>query len=132
MADVIGGLGAAKIAGGTPLRQTGFASCFDCSDQDALNAAVEMTGDTDYSILPRAAMAFAPGTTVLPHALGRNKPWRKSYLRESLRGNAPTAADKAFWENVDAPLSSMSASQVRRKKIALSMASAIGRCYRRI
>jgi hypothetical protein len=131
MADVTGGPGAVKIEGGEPLRRTGFASCFDCSDQDALNAAMEMTEGTDYSILPQAAMAFAPGAAVLPHALGRGKPWRRRYLRDSLRGVAPTTADKAFWNNVDAPLSSMSAARVRSSRLGLRLASAIGRFYQR-
>jgi hypothetical protein len=96
-----------------------------------LNAAMEMTEGTDYSILPQAAMAFAPGAAVLPHALGRGKPWRRRYLRDSLRGVAPTTADKAFWNNVDAPLSSMSAARVRSSRLGLRLASAIGRFYQR-
>jgi hypothetical protein len=131
MAEVIGGLDAAKIEGGRQLRQTGFGSCFDCSDQDALNAALEMSPPVQGSILPRSAMAFEHGAALLPHALGARKPWRRRYVAESLQGLPPTAADKAFWENVNGPLHSMSHSHVRASRLALAFASALGRVYRR-
>jgi hypothetical protein len=131
MSELIGGLGAAKIEGGAGFRQAGFASCFDSSDQDALNAAVEMTGGTEYTVLPRAAMAFEPGAAVLPHALGPRKPWRRKYLREALKALHPTAADKAYWHYADAPLQPMPASRMRATRYALRVASALGRFYRR-
>jgi hypothetical protein len=131
MSELIGGLGTAKIEGGAGFRQLGFASCFDSSDQDALNAAVEMTGGVDYAMLPGAAMGFVPGAAVLPHALGPRKPWRKKFLREALRALPPTTADKAYWACVDAPLRPMGALRVRLARSALLLASALGRLYRR-
>ena len=131
MAELTGGLATAKVEGGARFRQSGFASCFDCSDQDALNAAMEMTGGVSYSILSKAAMAFAPGWHVLPHALGANKPWRKKFRREALRASPPIAADKAFWAYIDAPLRSMSATRFQAKKLALHLATLLGRVYRR-
>lgn len=131
MSELIGGLATAKIEGGAGFRQVGFASCFDSSDQDALNAAVEMTGGMSYSVLPRAAMGFTPGAAVLPHALGAKKPWRKKFLREALGGFPPIAADKAYWQYADAPLQSMSPSRLRAARAALLLASALGRFYQR-
>lgn len=131
MAATIGDLRTAKIEGGRQFQQSGFASCFDCSDQDALNATVEMTGELTYSILPRAAMGFAIGATVMPHALGPRKPWRRQYLREALTACPPTVADLAFWENVAGPLRSMSDRRVKATRFTLGVASAMGRLYRR-
>jgi hypothetical protein len=131
MAQIIGGLGASQLEGGGELRQAGMARCFDRSDQDALNAAIEATGGLSYSILPRAAMGFCPGVAVVPHALGTRKPWRRSYLLEALSGFAPTTADKAFWRNVDGPLFSMSRAAIWRARSALSVASGAARIYRR-
>jgi hypothetical protein len=131
MAEVIGGLGTAKIEGGGQFRESGFASCFDCSDQDALNAAMEMNASLTYSILPRAAMTFTPGAAVMPHALGPRKPWRRRYLREALGAVPPTAADKAFWAQANGPLRSMDAARIRRTRRSLALASAIGRFWRR-
>lgn len=131
MSELIGGLGTAKIEGGAGFRQVGFASCFDSSDQDALNATVEMTSDVQYAVLPKAAMAFAPGAAVLLHALGPRKPWRRKFLREALQALRPITADKAYWTYIDAPLRPMSALRVRTNRLALAGASAIARFYRR-
>jgi hypothetical protein len=131
MAEVIGGLGASQLEGGAQLRQLGFARCFDRSDQDVLNAAIGMTPTLHYSILPQSAMAFVAGPTVLPHAVGPRKPWRRRYLRESLRGWAPGTADKSYWSFVDGPVQSLGSAMIRRQRAALLLASAIGRCYRR-
>jgi hypothetical protein len=131
MSELIGGLGTAKIEGGAGFRQLGFANCFDSSDQDALNAAVEMTGGLEYSVLPGAAMGFVSGAAVLPHALGARKPWRKKFLREAVQALPPTAADKAYWGCIDAPIRPMGGSRMRVARLALLVASAVGRFYRR-
>ena len=131
MAQLTGGLASAKTEGGAPFRQSGFASCFDCTDQDALNATVEMTAGVNYSFLPKAAMAFTSGAYVLPHALGPKKPWRKNFLREALGASPPIAADKAYWNYIDAPLRPMSASQLALRKSELHVATLVGRFYRR-
>jgi hypothetical protein len=131
MARIIGGLDTAKIEGGADFRAKGFASCFDCSDQDTLNAAIEMTDDVRYSVLPQAAMGFAPGAPVLPHALGPRKPWRRAYLLDALSGVAPRAADKAFWSVADGPVRSMSAGSIMRARTTLTLAALIARFYRR-
>lgn len=131
MGELTGGLATASVEGGAPFRQAGFASCFDGSDQDALNAAVEMTGGVSYSILPKAAMAFAPGWHVLPHALGPRKPWRKQFLREAFRASPPIAADKAYWAYIDGPLRPMGVTRFWVRRLALHLATLLGRFYRR-
>jgi len=131
MAGIIGGLGASLLEGGDHIQHLGFGRCFDRSDQDVLNAAIGMTRGVNYSILPQTAMAFCPGATVLPHAIGPAKPWRRRYLRDTLRGRPPGAPDKAFWSSADGPLSSVSAAQIRRQRASIRLASAIGRWYQR-
>jgi hypothetical protein len=131
MADEIGGLGAAQIEGGAKAASLGFAQCFDRSDQDALNATIGMTRGMNCSILPQAAMGFVPGASVMPHAIGPAKPWRRQYLREALAGRAPVLADKVFWNNLQGPLHPMTRRRVRGKRAAVKLASALGRWYRR-
>lgn len=132
MADAIGGLDQTKLGGGTSSRMRDPHFCFNASDQDALNAAIEAAPlGTDFSILGAEAMGFRPGRTVLPHALGAPKPWRKHYLRESLAGRPPTAADKAFWQHATGPLTPFSPGLVSRRRRALRLAAFIGRFYRR-
>lgn len=132
MAGAIGGLEQSKLNGGTSelMRDPHF--CFNASDQDALNAAVEASpADTVFSILGRSAMAFEPGAALLPHALGTPKPWRKAYLREAFSGRPPTPADKAFWAFADGPLKPFPAGFVRKKRRDLRLAAFLGRFYRR-
>jgi hypothetical protein len=129
--DTVGGATAAKVEGGGVFVDKGFASCFDCSDQDALNAAIEACPDRRYSILPRSAMGFESGALVLPHAIGGLKPWRRRYLRDALLGRIPGPADKAYWRYADAPIRSMSGPRRRLRAGAQRIASAVGRVYRR-
>ncbi len=132
MADAIGGLDQTKLGGGTSNRMRDPHFCFNASDQDALNAAIEAApAGLRFSILGAEAMGFRPGRTVLPHALGTPKPWRKHYIRESLAGRPPTAADKAFWLHAAGPIAPFPPSLVARRRRALRLAAFLGRFYRR-
>lgn len=131
MAEAIGGLGVAKLDNGQSFAQKGFAGCFDCSDQDVLNAAIALTASVSCSILPKSAMGFARGDHVLPHALGPRKPWRRRYVREALAAWAPTAADKAFWNSIEGPLNAMPAALLASRRRQLKIATLIARFYRR-
>jgi len=131
MAEAIGGLSVAKLTNGQSFSKKGFANCFDCSDQDVLNAAITMTSSVDCSVLPKSAMGFSRGDHVLPHALGPRKPWRRRYVREALAAWAPTAADKAFWKSIEGPLNAMPDAMIARRRRQLSLATLIARFYRR-
>lgn len=95
MGQILGGRDVAKVEGGSAMASKGFANCFDCTDQDALNAAREaFAGPT--SILGQEAMGFKSGKAILPHALGAPKPWRRFYLRDALAGRPPRLVDKLY------------------------------------
>ncbi len=128
MGELIGGLEASQLEGGRKPEQLGFANCFDRSDQDALNAAIEAT-DIPVSILPQSAMGFTHGTLVLPHAIGARKPWRRKYFAEALRGIRPTTADRLFWQSALGPLQSMSTATIGRARWTLALARGVGRFY---
>lgn len=131
MATVIGGLGVAKVGKGSEFATKGFAHCFDCSDQDALNAALQMTPDVAFSVLPRSAMGFEHGELVLPHALGPEKPWRRRYLANALRAVSPHAADRAFWAYADGPVRHVSKGRLFWARATLGAAGAVARLYSR-
>jgi hypothetical protein len=131
MAELTGGLGAAKVGNAQAFAARGFANCFDCSDQDALNATLEACHTVPFSILPRSAMAFESGEWLLPHAIGRDKPWRKNFLAEAAGGRPPTGADKVFWSSVNGPLRSMGSARRLRARLSLKIASVVSRFYRR-
>ncbi len=132
VADATGGNTTAKVGGGTAPVSKGFASCFDCSDQDALNAAMEVHFDRTYSVLPRSAMGFEAGTLILPHAIGASKPWSRRYLLEALAARPPRAVDKAYWAQVRGPaVQAVSGTEALLTRAGLKVASAIGRAWRR-
>jgi hypothetical protein len=130
MAEQIGGLGTAKVEGGHKFQRAGFANCFDSSDQDSLNASLEAY-DGAITILGQEAMGLKPGHAVLPHALGSRKPWKCSYLAEAFRGRPPRLVDKVYWANALSPISIATPTAVKRKRIAILLAAALGRIYRR-
>ncbi len=125
MAAEIGSLSLA-LTSNASYRSTGFADCFDRTDQDALNAAVEATSQS-VSVIGQEAMAFKAGSALLPHAIGGPKPWQAKYLRCALAGVPPGAAHKAYWAHVDGPISPYTERALSQKRLALKLASAIGR-----
>jgi len=125
MAAEIGSLSLALTANAA-YRSTGFADCFDRTDQDALNAAVEATAQP-VSVIGQEAMAFKAGSALLPHAIGGPKPWQANYLRAALAGVPPSSAHKAYWAHVDGPISPYTERALSQKHLALKLASAIGR-----
>ena len=129
--EEIGGNDQAGITGGKALRDAGFASCFDKTDQDALNAAIDACGPLPISFLNKQAMGFVSGEARLPHALGAEKPWRRKYVIEALRGKPPRIADKVFWNFAEGPILTFTPGRISRTRAALALGGAIGRFMRR-
>lgn len=130
LAEEIGSLATAKVGAGQAFKSTGFAGCFDCSDQDALNVAIEAT-ELAVSVIGQEAMAFKPGAALLPHAVGSGKPWQRAYLSSALRGAGPRLADRAFWANASAPIAAYGRLSTALKRLDIAAGAAIGRFMRR-
>jgi hypothetical protein len=129
MAEEIGSLSLA-LTDNARYKSTGFADCFDRTDQDGLNVAIEAC-ELPVSIIGQEAMALKPGPWLLPHALGAAKPWQRNYLRHALGGEPPRPADKAFWRFARGPISTLPASTLLLKPVEMALAALLGRCYRR-
>ncbi|MEI8235403.1 MAG: hypothetical protein WCH57_12070 [Verrucomicrobiota bacterium] len=131
--EALGGAEYVGIGGGSPIAgRTGFADCFDKTDQDVLNAALEAAEGVSASFVKQQAMGFVAGEAWLPHALGPSKPWHKAYLRDALRGLPPRAADKAYWHWAQAgPVRVFSPARLRLRRLHLALAAALGRVIRR-
>ena len=128
----LGGTNVASVPGGRKnSRGMGRADCFIHPDQSALNAAIESPANITASILNKQAMAFAPGTNILPHGYGTTKPWRRNYLREALAGRPPGETDRAFWFHIDAPLRPLSRPAVLAGRLTRHVAAMISRFYRK-
>ena len=103
---------------------------FHKPDQDALNAAA-MYAARAVSIAGKDAMDFIHGGFLMSHALGNPKPWRKAFIRETLRGYPPAQADHNFWQHTEQPINIFTEGERRRKKLELAIASGLGRFYAR-
>jgi hypothetical protein len=132
MWTIIGGAEFAGIPGGQAIGDRGgFFDCFEKTDQDALNAAIEAAPEISVSFLGRHAMGFESGKAFLPHSVGALKPWRNRLIANALRGYGCPLADRHFWRFVESPIRLYSTGLVRWRRIQLLIAGAVGRFYRR-
>lgn len=99
-------------------------------DQDFLNVAT-MVSDIPLSTVGPAEMDFFPGGTLLSHAMGRPKPWKRNYFERVLQGIPPNESDKRFWRAASGPIEAFKPGFLRFKRLELAIASAVGRIYRR-
>lgn len=100
------------------------------ADQDALNITT-MCCDVPISEVSPDGMDLLPGGFVMSHALGAPKPWKKRFIRSALQGLAPTQADKGFWHYSTGPVRLYSKALLSIQRLKISIASFIGRFYRR-
>ncbi|MEI6561009.1 MAG: hypothetical protein WCO68_02875 [Verrucomicrobiota bacterium] len=121
------GLGGAKSL----TARSDFPACFDKTDQDVLNATIEAVGEIPVSFENKQAMGLEAGKAVLPHALGPDKPWKKNYVSDALRGLPPRMVDKAYWLHAEGPVRIFTPQQLRAKRLALKIAALFGRFIRR-
>lgn len=110
-----------------PLRK-GF-QIFDKSDQDALNATLEVFEEV-ISYIGAEAMAFKSGHILMYHSLGSPKPWKSKLVLRALNGKPPSVRDTSYWEIKHTPILAHSKSQIQRKKLSIYFAKLIGRFYR--
>lgn len=99
-------------------------------DQDMLNAAL-MATDVPLSIIGRDGMDFIPGGFLMSHAIEEPKPWRRRFIASAFGGRPPSAAEKAYWRCVEAPIRLFPAATVAATRASIRVASSIGRFYSR-
>lgn len=99
-------------------------------DQDSFNIALLATKE-DLSEMGPEGMDFENGGQIMSHAVGPNKPWRKKYVYEFVKGFPPTIQDKLYWNNVASPLNVQSLSVIKIKCIVIKLFSLLGRFYKR-
>ena len=128
MTKKIGSLNAAKVLNGIDIADNGFAHCFDSTDQDSLNATLDAYS-RDVSILGKEAMCFKAGHCVLPHAIGRIKPWNKNILLDILYGKSPRMVDKIFWNFADYPVRVTTKPKIYLNKLLILLSSFVSRFY---
>ncbi|WP_366182383.1 hypothetical protein [Flavobacterium ovatum] len=103
---------------------------FSAKDQDALNIAA-MCCSVPLSEMGPEAMDFIHGGFTMSHAIGRSKPWNKSFVLSALKGIPPSLPDKVFWQNVGEPIVTFEKRITKLKILSIKIASFIGRFYRK-
>jgi hypothetical protein len=103
---------------------------FTKMDQDLLNAAL-MATDVPIALLGKEAMGGFPTSQIMTHAMIFKKPWRRNYLLDALKGFPPGREDLEFWAHVTHPLVPFTPATLRRKRLQLRIAQALGWIRRR-
>jgi hypothetical protein len=103
---------------------------FNCTDQDALNIAKDLTSET-LSIADANAMDLRNYGYIMSHAVGQQKPWQKNWLKFIVRhGQRPTMTDRLFMQHTKTPLSIFTPQQrwarLFNMKLAIVLARVIG------
>lgn len=132
MAMEIGGLGVSQF-GSSQAKESKFSEpnyYFSKTDQDALNAAIE-AWDGVTSFVGKEGMGFVAGSALLPHAIGKSKPWNRNALKMAFQGNPPRRIDHCYWQNVKGPIVLYPSLYHVRKQTAHKIAALIGRFYKR-
>lgn len=97
-------------------------------DQDLLNAVLTTSPDLQYSVVGREGMGFTFPADIMVHAVGGNKPWSTNFISHVVvKGVRPDIGARAFWKFYDYPIRPYSGGTLVRKKLALKIASIIGR-----
>jgi hypothetical protein len=132
MGDAIGGLDKSIFSkqtyNSTISKMEGF-QIFDKSDQDALNATIEAYNGT-ISYFGKEGMGFGPGTAMMFHALGNNKPWNVNFLQRALQGRSPRPVDEWYWHYAVDPILAHSKGEKSNKLKAIKISKFLGRFYK--
>jgi hypothetical protein len=98
-------------------------------DQDTMNIACLGTEHSLSTVGPDG-MGFSPAGFIMQHAVDSPKAWRKRYLMRLLRrGDRPSMAHVAFWQNVDGPIRPFSRLQKAAHRLDMRLAIGASRFY---
>ena len=132
MSDSIGGLEnsifSKRISKSTIIKSEGF-QIFDKTDQDALNATIELYSSDISYFNKKAGMGFGSLDPIMFHALGM-KPWKINHLFSTIIGNVVRPFDILFWENSNFPIKTYSTLQINIKIFFIYIAKLINRFYK--
>lgn len=98
-------------------------------DQDTFNMAISHW-DGPITTFGPDAMGFN-GPPILAHAIGGAKPWERNFLLYALKGIPPRVVDKIYWRYASKPIMTVTEFNLMLIKLSLSLASLLGRFYRR-
>jgi hypothetical protein len=104
---------------------------FTCRDQDALNITCMVTRQKISPVGPDGMDFQRGGGYIMSHAVGRLKPWDKSFIRlVFLRAAPPTLADKGFFRHLKFPIRPYKPAVLLFNRLRVLVASFLGRFAR--
>ncbi len=131
LAPMFGGLNRSNVSGlSIPDEMKGDFSPFGQPDQDVLNAVIEAY-DGEISFAGQEGMSFKHGAPLIPHALGKIKPWILKPISQTIKGLPPRTVDKLYWQYADGPIKPHSDFERKKMNLLIKFAALIGRFYRR-
>jgi hypothetical protein len=99
-------------------------------DQDLLNAAITVCPAIKLSLIGKEGMGFKQPEYLMTHALSKNKPWDKNFLKHLVKyGHKPSFPEKNFFNYCKYPINLFSKNRFRIKKFDLFLASLFGRYF---
>ena len=78
------------------------------------------------------AMDFVEGgVRLLPHAIGKNKPWRRQFLAEAFMGKQARLVDILFWKYANYPCPAFNKFTNEFKRIEIEISKMVSRFTRK-
>lgn len=111
-------------------QSTSNSDMFRVGDQDLFNVAA-MCCESPLSEFGPEAMDFINAGWLMSHTTGSPKSWKKNFLLSALDGKPPGSAEKEYWKNANGLITTTPSFTMKRKKMAIQIASFMGRFYRR-
>lgn len=97
------------------------------SDQDLMNLVCGLT-ECPLSPYGPDGMGFAPGGSIMHHAIGSQKPWNKFFIGDLFKsGNGPSSADCSYWSNCSDPIKVFSANRRMFSRLDIAAAKILKR-----
>jgi hypothetical protein len=103
---------------------------FAKSDQDALNATIEIYTNAISYMGKEEGMGFGSLDPIMFHALGSPKPWKTNHLLRIIKGITPRPFDSHFLNNANYPISVYSIIEHAIHKVTLIIAKIISRFFK--
>ena len=136
MAKSIGGLENSiflnQTYNSTIIKTEGF-QIFDKSDQDALNATIEVYNDKISYLGKEKGMGFGNGylNPIMFHAFASPKPWKANHFSRIIKGISPRLVDEFYWKNANNPIVTISNLKKTQKIMFIKVTKFIGRFYKK-
>ena len=100
-------------------------------NQDTLNIALMLFEKSIVTLGPDAMDFVEGGVRLIPHAIGKNKPWRRRFVAEAIMGKPTRLVDILFWKYATYPCPAFKKTTKKYKKIGIKISQLISRIIRK-